>query len=150
MAPVFNLNEHEYNNIVNSLKPVLYNLPYKLIAIDGRDGTGKTTLGRFLACYFNVSLIETDLFLTESSTITHEYDWIKKIINVRFNKQRPVIIEGIKALDILKRINCHHDYLIYVTNKQYDGSKFFSEMFNDYEEEYNPKNNANYVLALNH
>jgi hypothetical protein len=35
-----------------------------LIAIDGVDGSGKTTLGRYLSWQIGASLIETDLFLT--------------------------------------------------------------------------------------
>jgi cytidylate kinase len=48
---------------VEALTPIMRGLPGVIVTIDGRDGVGKTTLGRYLAWYFNVTLIETDLFL---------------------------------------------------------------------------------------
>jgi len=53
----------QYKVVMTALMPILYDLPGKLIAIDGRLGVGKTTLGRYLAWRFNISLVETDLFL---------------------------------------------------------------------------------------
>jgi len=41
--------DDKYKLVTNELDVVLDNLPGKLVAIDGRDGSGKTTLGRFLA-----------------------------------------------------------------------------------------------------
>ena len=52
-----------YLQVVDTLWPHMRGLPGVIITIDGRDGVGKTTLGRYLAWYFNVSLIETDLYL---------------------------------------------------------------------------------------
>lgn len=56
----------EYIEVIYRLKPILDGLPGKIIAIDGTPGAGKTTLGRFLAWYFNISLIESDLFRSRS------------------------------------------------------------------------------------
>ena len=44
-------------------KLVMTHLQGKLIAIDGLLGVGKTTLGRYLAWRFNISLVGSDLFL---------------------------------------------------------------------------------------
>ena len=52
-----------YLKIVEALTPIMQGLPGMIVTIDGRDGVGKTTLGRYLAWHFNVTLIETDLFL---------------------------------------------------------------------------------------
>ena len=53
----------QYSDVIRALTPVLHDLPGRLIAIDGRSGVGKTTLGRYLAWRFNISLVESDLFL---------------------------------------------------------------------------------------
>ena len=55
----------EYANVVAALTPVLADFPAKIIAIGGHPSSGKTSLGRYLAWQFNVSLIETDLFLDD-------------------------------------------------------------------------------------
>ena len=57
----------EYARALSYLEPILLGLPPKVVAIDGAHGVGKTTLGRFLAWRFNISLIETDLFLLEGT-----------------------------------------------------------------------------------
>ncbi len=48
-----------YLRVVNALTPVMRGLPGVIVTVDGRDGVGKTTLGRYLAWHFNVTLIET-------------------------------------------------------------------------------------------
>jgi hypothetical protein len=55
-----------YRLAVTALAPVLDGLPAVVIAIDSLPGAGKTTLGRYLAWTFNVSLIETDTFMRPS------------------------------------------------------------------------------------
>ena len=55
----------EYVDAVSALKPVLANFQANIIAIGGHPSSGKTSLGRYLAWQFNVSLIETDLFLDD-------------------------------------------------------------------------------------
>jgi hypothetical protein len=52
-----------YLQVINALTPVMRRPRGIIVTIDGRDGVGKTTLGRYLAWHFNVTLIETDLFL---------------------------------------------------------------------------------------
>jgi hypothetical protein len=64
-----NGHDKEYAPVVDALAPVLHNLPPRIIAIDGRPGCGKTTLGRFLAWWFNVSLMVTTVRSSSPSTI---------------------------------------------------------------------------------
>ncbi len=112
--------EKEYAKVVAALLPVLHDLPGKIIAIDGLPGVGKTTLGRFLACRFNVSLIETDLFLIEGKgRLVYRIDEIKRIIAKRVDRifPRPVIIEGATVLRMLADLKRKPDFVIYITNK---------------------------------
>lgn len=143
--------DDKYKLVISELDKVLYDLPGKLVAIDGRDGSGKTTLGRFLAWNYNISLIETDLFLIEKQdSLTYYHDEIKRIIEKRVTIPRPVIVEGIAILKLFKNIGKTIDYLIYVENLEFEGSFGMSEILKKYEEEYIPKEKANYVLQLKH
>ena len=82
----------DYETIVNALKPVLFQLNPKLVAIDGRYGTGKTTLGRYLSWRFNSTLIETDQYL--STGIAYDYVEIKRLITKRLDKKDQYLSKG--------------------------------------------------------
>ena len=76
--------ETDYRLITEKLDDYLFNLPKKVIAIDGLDGAGKTTLGRFLACRYNISLIETDLFIkSKDENLAYDEENISRIIHKR-------------------------------------------------------------------
>lgn len=140
-----------YNSVVENLNPILCNLPGRVIAIDGKDGAGKTTLGRFLAWNFNITLIESDLFIKHKSVVLElEYDkeTILRIINFRLNKPRPVIIEGIAIRDLLNKLNVKPDFVIYIENEAYLGSHGLSKILSKYKEDYTPKKTANLIIKV--
>ena len=143
--------ETDYRLITEKMDDYLFNLPKKVIAIDGLDGAGKTTLGRFLACRYNISLIETDLFIkSKDENFAYDEENISRIIHKRLESVRPVIIEGIKLLELLECIRIPHDFLIYLKNDNYDGSDTLAETLCSYTERYNPEQQADIRLKLNH
>jgi adenylate kinase family enzyme len=144
--------DKEYAPVVAALAPVLHNLPRRIVAIDGRPGSGKTTLGRFLAWWFNVSLIETDLFLFEGEgRYRYRTDEIKRIIAARQRRERPVIIEGVTALRQLASMNLAAEFLIYVENASAPAlRREYKEQFKDYEAEFQPRQRADFTLTLDH
>ena len=79
-------------------------------------GAGKTTLGRFLAWYFNITLVETDPFLLGDGTLQRHTDEIDRIVGFRLDQDRPVLVEGVGILDLLKQIGCKADVRVYVVN----------------------------------
>ena len=105
----------EYEVVVSALKPVLYQLPPKLIAIDGPNGVGKTKLGRYLSSTFNSSLVETDLFSTRPG-FEYDYNCLKEIISRRLERGRPIFVEGVTVLQILDTISIDPDFHIYWKN----------------------------------
>jgi uridine kinase len=144
--------DEEYSQVVAALAPMLCNLPPRIVAIDGRPGCGKTTLGRFLAWWFNVSLIETDHFLFEGEgRYRYRADEIARIIDFRMRGNLPVIVEGVTILRQLASINRAADFLIYVENASAPTlRREYEVQFQDYEAEFKPQHRADITLALDH
>ena len=140
----------EFDLAAQQLAPHLVNLPGKLIAIDGRDGSGKTTLGRFLAWYFNIALVETDLFLRDGYGLTYYADQIERLVAQRLAKPRPVIVEGVAVLKTLQSIGRTPDLLVYVTNANNPGSDSLAKRLSDYEATFSPRSVAHVSVQLSH
>ena len=138
-----------YAKVVEALKPIMRGLPGVIVTIDGRDGVGKTTLGRYLAWHFNVTLIETDLFLIPAQDyFIHLDDQINRIIERRITSPLPVIVEGISMLQLMKRLNRVPDFSIYVTNPQHSSSKLLERRLSAYEATFAPFATANIVVEI--
>lgn len=139
----------EYEHVVDELVPVLYDLPGKVVAIDGRPGSGKTTLGRYLAWRFNVTLLEADLFLHEGrGHLAYRTDEIDRIIRARLSIPRPIIVDSVAVLRLLKALGRSHDFLIHVTNASAgDGGNLKHEIA-AYEAEFSPRARADLAIKI--
>ena len=140
-----------YLQVVDALTPIMRGLSGVIVTIDGRDGVGKTTLGRCLAWHFNVTLIETDLFLIPTQDhLIHLDDQINRIIERRITSPLPVIVEGVSMLQLMKRINRVPAFSVYVTNPQQSSSKILERRLSAYEAAFSPSAKANIVVKVEH
>jgi len=139
----------QYKTVVDELSPMLVDLPFKIIGIDGPDGSGKTTLGRYIAWHFNISLVETDLSLIIGrSSPGHCTNCISNAVEVRKMMNRPVILEGCAILDLTEKLGISLDFHIYVETKQYEGSDRLSNYLKIYREKFDPKGRANIQIEI--
>jgi uridine kinase len=138
-----------YSQVVDALTPIMRGLPGVIVTIDGRDRVGKTTLGRYLAWHFNVTLIETDLFLIPTQDhLIHLDDQINRIIERRITSPLPVIVEGVSMLQLMKRINRVPAFSVYVTNPQQSSSRILERRLSAYEAAFSPSAKANIVVKV--
>ena len=145
-------NLRDYTPVVLALQPVLDNLPGKIVAIGGGLGAGKTTLGRYLAYRFNISLVETDLLRlkNQAGRITYRNDVLADVIARRVDRQnpRPVIIEGAVELRLLADVRRRPDFYIHISSAD-EGDVIDSEERKDVEQyhaEYTPSERADLVV----
>jgi uridine kinase len=138
-----------YAQVVDALAPIMRGLPGVMVTIDGRGGVGKTTLGRYLAWHFNVTLIETDLFLIPAQDyLIHLDDQVNRIIERRITSRLPVIVEGVSMLQLTKRIDRVPAFSIYVTNPRHSGNESLERRLSAYEAAFSPSAKANLVIKL--
>jgi uridine kinase len=138
-----------YLQVVTALTPVLRKSHGIIVTIDGRDGVGKTTLGRYLAWHFSMSLIETDLFLIPARDhLIHLDDQVNRIVERRVSSKLPVIVEGISMLQLMKRIHRVADFSIYVVNPRRPTDKAMDRRLTAYETAFSPSAIANLVVKV--
>jgi shikimate kinase len=138
-----------YDQVAEALTPILRARPGAIVTIDGRDGVGKTTLGRYLAWHFNVTLVETDLFLIPAEDyLIHLDDQVNRIIERRVTTPRPVIVEGISIRQLMQRIHRVAAFAIYVSNPKHPGSRILKQRLAAYEAAFDPVAKADFVATI--
>lgn len=97
---------------VAELAGVVSVLSDPLVAIDGVDGSGKTTLAKRLSATSGWNRVDLDDHLEGDRRPFVEqirFDALEKAI-----EPRPIIVSGIHMLEVLNRVGVRPDFLIYV------------------------------------
>jgi hypothetical protein len=86
-----------------------------LIVIDGADGCGKSSLASWPAWQLGMPAIQLDLYLTDLHPIRWLTMELARLVNHRLDNNRPVIVDGVCALDAVDQIKRRADFLIFVS-----------------------------------
>lgn len=138
----------EYAALAESLLPQM--LPWRCltIAIDGVDGSGKSSLARFLAWQLEMPVIETDFFLRQgSATPIHDTLPLRQLVERRHLANQPVIVEGVLVLRQLASIGVSPEILVRVQCTQRPGSHSWQQEFARYLSEYPRSAEPDYTLS---
>jgi len=140
----------KHRDLLHFLQGIIYPWRKLTVGIDGADGVGKSPLARFLSWQLGMPTLETDMFLEKGKKYPLiRYDELSNLIDWRHSLNRPVIVEGIYLLDTLSRINIKTDVLIYVEDKNFDGSLTWQTELKQYREKHDPLGKADYIYKAN-
>ncbi len=123
-----------------------------LIAIDGLDGVGKSTLASWLAWQLEMPSLHLDVYLVRNSKPQQwRVDDLDRAIRSRLNLGRPVIIEGVLLLDVLDQVGRTPNFLVYIhreedKHEEWDATDLHKSLI-DYRLRRKPELRANFNLA---
>jgi hypothetical protein len=116
-----------------------------LIAIDGADSSGKSSLASWLAWQLGMPAVQLDLYLSCLRPIQWRVDDLARVIAQRIDTRRPVIIDGVLVLAALDQIKRKADFLVFVRGG-HEGSALAPQLA-DYQLLQKPLDRANVTIA---
>ncbi|MEI8573729.1 hypothetical protein J0667_17445 [Methylomonas sp. WH-1] len=101
---------HSTDEVASAISPK----GLQVIAIDGFQASGKTTLARSLAAHWNLNIISADDFLHRNQGGFFANLKLKELSDHLRKANTPYIFEGLCALQILDAVKVQPDLMIYV------------------------------------
>jgi hypothetical protein len=116
-----------------------------LIAIDGADGIGKSSLASWLAWQLGAPAIYLDLYLIrDSNPLRWRSEELQRIIHTRLiEHEGPLVVEGVVILDALGAIGRKPDFLAYVDG---EGGYGLASRVAEYRMRHKPEQQAHFRL----
>jgi hypothetical protein len=115
-----------------------------LVTIDGSDGIGKSSLASWLAWQLGMPAIQLDLYLISlDPPIEWRTEDLKRVVDQRIDRRRPVIVDGVCALDALDQIGRQPDFLVFVRGV---GSMTLATAIEAYQSRQRPSERSNFVI----
>jgi hypothetical protein len=85
-----------------------------LIAIDGADCSGKSSLAAWLAWQLGMPAVQLDLYLINLRPIQWLVEDLTRVVARRLDRGRPLILDGVLALDALDQIGYTPNFIVFV------------------------------------
>jgi hypothetical protein len=147
LAPWFTASK-SYRSLRASIRSAL-GFPHErrplLIAIDGLDGAGKSSLATWLSWQLEMPAVHLDLYIVrDSDPLQFRTNDLAKVLDARANLDRPVIVEGILILKVLGEIGRTPDFLVFVHRISHKSS--LRTLTEEYLREFNPRQKANQII----
>src|SRR5215471_21410810 len=116
-----------------------------LVAIDGADGIGKSSLASWLAWQLGAPTVHLDLYLIrDSNPVRWRTVDLQRVVTTRLDQHEgPLIIEGMMLLEALARIGRKVDFLVYLDGP---GTRSLSKMLAEYRARRQPEGLASWRL----
>jgi len=115
-----------------------------LIAIDGADGMGKSSLASWLAWQLEMPAVHLDLYIVrDTEPLCWKETDLSRIIEEQLDLGRPLIVEGLLVLDALASVGRRADFWIFVRGS---GGHELSKRISDYNSRREPETNADFLL----
>ncbi len=86
-----------------------------LIAVDGADNAGKSSLASWLAWQLGMPAVQLDLYLTSLRPIQWLAEDLARVVACRLDRDRPLIIDGVLVLDALNQIGRTPNFVVFVS-----------------------------------
>jgi hypothetical protein len=86
-----------------------------LIAVDGADNAGKSSLASWLAWQLGMPAVQLDLYLTNLRPIQWLTEDLDRVVARHLDRDRPLIIDGVLVLDALDQIGRMPNFLVFVS-----------------------------------
>lgn len=117
-----------------------------LIAIDGADGSGKSSLASWLAWQLGMPAVQLDLYLVSYHPIKWLDTELSRVVAKRLDRERrPIIVDGVCILDALSRIERKADFLVFVTGGNETSS--LAPLVTGYRSRQRPDELADFTIA---
>ena len=114
-----------------------------LIAIDGADGVGKTSLASWLAWQLGMPAIHLDCYLEKGRPIRFKIPEFARMVEGRLGDGRPALVEGILVIDALEQIGKKPDFLIFLSGSV---NKAFESELTEYRNRQHPEERADFRI----
>jgi hypothetical protein len=78
--------------------------------------------------------------------LNYRMEDLARVIQSRLGSDRPIMIEGLRVLELLERLHVPCDFLVWVEQEGREPAQAFAKQLADYERRFNPRKRADEIF----